>query len=73
VSATAFLGPVGIVELRAKHRELEGFVLSHHLRAWHLGGAATRLLESLRRATPPTAYLFQCLHCGEPKVHVDHT
>ena len=36
------------------------------------GGAATRLLDSLRRDASPTAYLFRCLHCGEPQVHVDH-
>ena len=37
------------------------------------GGAATRFLESLRRDASPTAYLFKCLHCDEPQVHVDHT
>lgn len=71
--AAAFLGPVGIAEIRAKHRELEGFVLSQIIYELGVsGGAATRLLESLRRDGSPTAYLFTCLHCGQPQVHVDH-
>jgi len=72
--AAAFIGPVGIAEIRAKHPHLEGFVLrqiSHGLGV--SGGAATRLLESLRRDASPTAYLFKCLHCEEALVHVDHT
>jgi uncharacterized protein CbrC (UPF0167 family) len=72
--ATAFLGPVGIAELRANHRELEEFVLSQIIYGLGISGtAATRVLESLRRDAPPTAYLFTCLHCGESQVHVDHT
>jgi uncharacterized protein CbrC (UPF0167 family) len=31
------------------------------------------MLDSLRRDAAPTAYVFKCLHCGEPLVHVDHT
>lgn len=72
--ATAFLGPVGITEVRERHRELEGFILSHIIYELGIsGGAATRMLQSLRRDVSPTAYLFTCLHCGEPRVHVDHT
>ena len=72
--ATAFLGPYGIAELRAKHRELEGFVLSQIIYGLGIsGGAARRMLDSLRRDTSPTAYLFKCLHCEQPQVHVDHT
>jgi uncharacterized protein len=71
--AAAFLGPLGIAEIRARHRELEGFVLSQIIYDLRIsGGAATRLLESLRRDASPTAYLFKCLHCEEPQVHVDH-
>jgi uncharacterized protein CbrC (UPF0167 family) len=71
--ATAFIGPLGITEIRATHRELEGFVLNQIVH--HLGissADATRMLESLRRDAPPTAYLFRCLHCREPQVHLDH-
>ena len=72
--ATAFVGPVGIAELRERYRELEGFVLSHIIYELAIsGGAATRMLQSLRRDASPTAYLFTCLHCGQPRVHVDHT
>ena len=72
--ATAFLGPVGIAEIRERHSELEGFVLSHIIYELGIsGGAATRMLQSLRRDASPTAYLFRCLHCGEPRVHVDYT
>ena len=72
--AAAFIGPVGIAEIRANHRELEGFVLSQIIYGLGIsGGAATRMLESLRRDASPTAYLFKCLHCGAPQVHVDHT
>jgi hypothetical protein len=72
--AAAFIGPVGIAEIRAKYRHLEGFVLRQIIYGLGIsGGAATRMLESLRRDTPPTAYLFKCLHCDETLVHVDHT
>jgi len=72
--AAAFIGPVGIAEIRARHRELEGFVLSQIIYGLGIsGGAATRMLESLKRDSSPTAYLFKCLHCEEPLVHVDHT
>ena len=72
--AAAFIGPVGIAEIRAKHREREGFVLQQIIYGLGIsGGAATRMLESLRRDASPTAYLFKCLHCGEPQVHVDRS
>lgn len=72
--AAAFIGPMGIAEIREKHRHLEGFVLGQIIHGLGIsGGAATRVLESLRRDTSPTAYLFRCLHCEEPLVHVDHT
>jgi uncharacterized protein CbrC (UPF0167 family) len=71
---TAFLGPYGIAEIRERYPELEGFVLSHIIYDLGIsGGAATRMLQSLRRDASPTAYLFRCLHCGQPRVHVDHT
>ena len=72
--AAAFIGPLGIAEIRAKHRHLEGFLMSQIVHGLGIsGGAATRFLESLRRDASPTAYLFRCLHCEEPQVHVDHT
>jgi uncharacterized protein CbrC (UPF0167 family) len=72
--AAAFIGPLGIAEIRAEHRELEGFVLSQIIYGLGIsGGAATQTLESLPRDASPTAYLFKCLHCDAPQVHVDHT
>ncbi|HUQ83095.1 MAG TPA: CbrC family protein [Gemmatimonadaceae bacterium] len=71
--AAAFIGPVGIAEIREKHRHLEGFVLRQIIYGLGISGsAATRMLESLHRDSSPTAYLFKCLHCEEPLVHVDH-
>lgn len=72
--AAAFLMPFGIIELRATHRELEGFVLSYIIHDMGIsGGAATRLLNALDLHQGPTGYLFQCLACENYHVHIDHT
>jgi uncharacterized protein CbrC (UPF0167 family) len=72
--ATAFLTPLGIDELRATHRELEGPALSFIIYELRIsGGAATRMLNALRRDESPTAYLFRCLTCEQHHLHVDHT
>ncbi len=71
--ATAFVGPFGIEDLRHTRRELEGLVLSHIIYDMGIsGGAATRLLNALQRDQSPTGYLFQCLACQTPHIHVDH-
>jgi uncharacterized protein CbrC (UPF0167 family) len=71
--AAAFLEPVGAVELRARYRDQEGALMSHIVHEMKFsGGAAVRLLSSLRRDTSPTAYLFRCLHCERTLFHVDH-
>ena len=71
--ATAFLAPVGILEIRERYRELEGEILSQIIYEMQIsGGAATRLLTSLDRDKGPTAYLFRCLHCERYRVHIDH-
>lgn len=70
--AAAFIGPLGIAEIRATHRHLEGLLMNQIVHGLGIsGGAATRFLESLRRDASPTAYLFKCLHCEEPQVHLD--
>jgi uncharacterized protein len=72
--ATAFLAPVGSLELQGPFRAYEGAVLNHVIYDMGISGtAATRLVESLRRESGPTAYLFRCLHCEGQHVHVDHT
>jgi uncharacterized protein len=70
--ATAFIEPLGITEIRARYRELEGMVLSHIIYEMGIsGGAATRLLGELDREKGPTAYLFRCLTCESYRVHID--
>jgi uncharacterized protein len=70
--ATAFLGPMGIKEIREGHRELEGSLLNHIIYEMGIsGGAATRLLGSLQRDQGPTVYLFRCLECDTHHFHVD--
>jgi len=70
--AMAFLEPVGIVEIRARHRPLEFTILGNIIYDLHIsGGAANRALESLKRDIGPTAYIFQCLHCDQVKTFVD--
>ena len=69
--AAAFLEPAGIEQLR-RQQDLEGYAMTHIVQEMGIsGGAATRLLGSLRRDTGPTAYLFQCLHCRKHLFHID--
>lgn len=71
-NATAFIGPMGIAELRKHNYEWEGSAMSHIVHEMQIsGGAANRLLDSLNREHGPTAYVFQCLACGAPKFHID--
>ena len=70
--AARYLAPVGHAELQTQYRAWEGSVLSHIIYDLSIsGGAATRLLQSLRRDEGPTAYLFECHGCGRHHVHVD--
>jgi len=70
--AMTFLEPAGIQEIRASYRNLEFSVLGNILYGLHIsGGAATRLLESLHKQSGPTAYIFQCSHCGQYQTFVD--
>jgi len=68
--ATAFVAPEGAPELRESG--LEGAAMSHIVHELGISGsAATRLLESLSRESGPTAYVFRCLTCGQPRLHID--
>lgn len=70
--ATAFLMPLGIAELRAHYRELEGFALDFIIYQLGVsGGAATRMLGGLQRNASPTAYLFRCANCEQYHFHID--
>jgi uncharacterized protein len=70
--ATQFLRPTGIQEIRRDHYQLEGLLMPHIVYELGIsGGAANRLLDSLKRDQSPTAYIFQCRHCLEYKFHID--
>ena len=69
--AAAFVAPVGIDELRSE-QGLESVALNYIVYEMEIsGGAATRLLNSLRRDAEPTGYLFRCLHCHRYLFHMD--
>jgi uncharacterized protein CbrC (UPF0167 family) len=70
--ATAFLFPAGIAEIRAQCHELEGDILSHIIYNMQIsGGAATRLLNALKKDAGPTVYVFRCLKCRQHHFHID--
>jgi uncharacterized protein CbrC (UPF0167 family) len=70
--ATAFIGPMGIAELRRADHTLEGPLMAHIVHGLGIsGGAARRLAESLQRDQSPTLMLFRCRHCEAPHFHVD--
>jgi uncharacterized protein len=70
--AMAFLEPVGLAEVRQRYSILEPNLLSVISNDLGLSvTAAIRVLESLRRNSGPTAYVFQCLYCRSYKTFVD--
>jgi len=70
--AAAFVAPAGIKEIRKSYYQLEGQLMGYIVHEMKIsGGAATRLLDSLDRESGPTAYVFQCLHCGRHLAHID--
>lgn len=70
--AMTYLEPAGIREIRERYREVEFVILSSIIYDLHIsGGASTRMLESLNRESGPTAYIFQCSHCGTYRAFVD--
>lgn len=69
--AAAFVAPAGIQELRAR-QEMEGSVVTYIVQEMGIsGGAAMRLLNSLKKDKGPTVYVFQCLHCRRHLFHID--
>ena len=70
--AMAFLEPVGVPEIRERYPQIENDVLAYIVSDLGLShGDAKTMLESLRLDAGPTAYVFQCLHCGAYKTFVD--
>lgn len=71
--ALAFVAPIGYEEVRTTYPRLEGTLMMYIVQELEIsGGAAKRLLESLKRDHSPTAFLFKCLHCDNMPVYVDH-
>lgn len=70
----AFLEPAGITEIRTKYRYVESQLMPYIVHEMGIsGGAATRLLESLKRDSSPTAFIFRCLHCDTNPAWIDRT
>jgi len=68
----AYLETAGIAEVRARHRTLEGDLMSsivHELRL--SGGTARAYLESLRRDASPSVHVFHCLSCDHVAGRID--
>lgn len=71
-SPMAYLEPVGIAEIRARHYTLEGGLMGRIVHELGLsGGAANRFLESFRRDTSPTVHVFHCLQCDTKQGVID--
>jgi len=68
----AFIAPAGHAELLAIDYQLEGQLMGHIVHEMGIsGGAATRLLASLKKDEGPTAYVFRCLTCGTHLAYID--
>lgn len=69
----AFVGPMGIAEIRESYRELEGELMMHIVHEHGIsGGAARTMLERLSRDESPTAFVFRCRTCTRPLAYVDY-
>ncbi|MEO7999029.1 MAG: CbrC family protein [Gemmatimonadaceae bacterium] len=68
----AFITPAGADDIRTKFPRLEGTLMMYIVQQLGIsGGAATRMLSSLKRDQSPTAFVFQCLHCDGMPAYVD--
>ncbi|MBL0170337.1 MAG: CbrC family protein [Gemmatimonadaceae bacterium] len=68
----AFVGPFGIAEIRERFPKIEGSLMTSIVYDLGVsGGAAQRLLDSLKRDEAPTAFVFRCLHCDGMPAYVD--
>ncbi|PYC88074.1 hypothetical protein C7C46_01605 [Streptomyces tateyamensis] len=70
--AAAFLGPVGIKELRAHPEALE-MIRSEFADPRRQQHFLQSFLEALHAQGNPTAYLFRCRACGEHLAYADGT
>ena len=68
----AFISPVNGEEMKGKYLRLEGTAMMYIVQELRIsGGAATRLLASLRKDEGPTGYVFQCVVCEGQKLRID--
>ena len=68
----AFVTPAGADDIRTTYPRLDGPLMLYVVHQLGIsGGAANRVLESLKRDYSPTAFIFQCLHCDNMPVYVD--
>ncbi len=68
----AFVRPAGLKEIRQAYPQAEGELMMFIVHELGIsGGAARRMLESLRRDQSPTAFVFKCLHCDATPVYAD--
>lgn len=68
----AFVSPAGADDIRTKFPRLEGTLMMYIVHQMGIsGGAATRMLSSLKRDQSPTAFVFKCLHCDGMPAYVD--
>jgi hypothetical protein len=68
----AFVGHAGYEELSATPDALGTLRAEADEAGWD-AAQAEEYLQSLRCGTPPTAYVFQCLHCGTHLAYSDFT
>jgi uncharacterized protein CbrC (UPF0167 family) len=69
----AFVAPMGLKELRDFDYTLEGQLMMYIVQELHIsGGAATRMLEGLKKDHSPTAFVFKCLKCERNLGYVDY-
>ncbi len=67
-----FVEPAGIAEIRGNYRRLESALMPHIVHDLGIsGGAAIRLLESLRRDAEPTAFVFYDRHHDQHLGYID--
>lgn len=68
----AFVGPMGLKEIRANYYELEGEAVTYVVQQMGISGrAAINLVEALDKDKGPTMYLFKCLRCERLRFYID--
>jgi uncharacterized protein CbrC (UPF0167 family) len=69
--ATRFVMPAGYMDLVGPDG-LDGVAVTYVVQQMGISGrAAINLVESLNRDRGPTAFLFECLHCGRKHLYID--